>query len=74
MCLAAALVISVITISNLLDRNNALQKEVDSAKKEQIKEQEIFDIIPGDTGIIKNYGLSYRYQYLHHIFRRNSRR
>jgi len=60
MCLAAALVISVITISNLLDRNNVLQKEVDSAKKEveyTKKEQEIFDIMPGDTGIIKNYGI-----------------
>ncbi len=60
MCLAAALVISVITISNLLDRNNALQKEVDSAKKEveyTKKEQNIFDIMPGDTGIIKNYGI-----------------
>jgi hypothetical protein len=60
MCLAAALVISVITISNLLDRNNALQMAVDSAKKEveyTKKEQEIFDIMPGDTGIIKNYGI-----------------
>jgi hypothetical protein len=60
MCLAAALVISVITISNLLDRNNALQMAVDSAKKEveyTKKEQNIFDIMPGDTGIIKNYGI-----------------
>ena len=63
MCLAAALVISIIAISNLLDRNNTLQMVVDSAKreveytKEQIKEQNIFDIMPGDTGIIKNYGI-----------------
>ncbi len=60
MCLAAALVISVITISNLLDRNNILQMAVDSAKKEveyTKKEQNIFDIMPGDTGIIKNYGI-----------------
>jgi|LauGreDrversion4_2_1035121.scaffolds.fasta_scaffold132102_6 hypothetical protein len=64
MCLAAALVISVITITNLLDRNNTLQKEVDSAKREVEtskkpvkKEEDIFDIMPGDTGIIKNYGI-----------------
>ncbi len=56
-CLSIALVISAITISNLLDKNTTLRTELDSAKKVVVKEKEIFDIMPGDTGIIKDYGI-----------------
>ena len=63
-CLSVALVISAITIANLLDNNNTLRTELDSAKREVEtskkpvkKEEDIFDIMPGDTGIIKNYGI-----------------
>jgi hypothetical protein len=63
-CLSVALVISAITIANLLDNNNTLRTELDSAKievetskKPVKKEEDIFDIMPGDTGIIKNYGI-----------------
>jgi len=62
-CLSVALVISAITIANLLDNNNTLRTELDSAKREvetskkPVKKEDIFDIMPGDTGIIKNYGI-----------------
>jgi hypothetical protein len=56
-CLSISLVISAITISKLLDKNTTLQKELDSAKKVVVKEKEIFDMMPGDTGIIKDYGI-----------------
>ena len=63
-CLSVALVISAITIANHLDKNNTLRTELDSAKREVEtsknpvkKEEDIFDIMPGDTGIIKNYGI-----------------
>jgi hypothetical protein len=56
-CLSIALVISAITLSKLLDKNTTLQKELDSAKKVVVKEKDIFDIMPGDTGIIKDYGI-----------------
>jgi hypothetical protein len=56
-CLAAALAVSATTIASLLDKNSALQKELASAKEAAEKEHEIFEIAPGDTGIIKDYGI-----------------
>jgi hypothetical protein len=62
-CLSVVLIISAITIKTLLDNNNTLRTELDSIKrdvesKKPVKnEEDIFDIMPGDTGILNNYGL-----------------